>query len=294
LVVIAIIGILVALLLPAIQAAREAARRSQCTNNLKQIGLAIHLFENAKQHMPASRVGVSTWASELWPYLEEGSIAQLWDAATPYWYQNQVNIEYQVPTYYCPSRRNPPQLSQPPCEERSPAPHRGGALTDYAAVIGDDDEPWDSWSRWTTEKQRPGGCFVLGDCRFVGPFPNNRLVAGSCKYHMRLKMVQDGLSKMLLVGEKHVPTDKAGQILGDDCSVYNGDVLMNFGRFAGVQFPLAVSPHEASNRNFGGPHTGVCQFVFGDASVRPLPVTMDTVILGYLSNRRDGNVVEGF
>ena len=52
LVVISIIGVLIALLLPAVQAARESARRAQCTNNMKQIGLGIHNFENANGYMP--------------------------------------------------------------------------------------------------------------------------------------------------------------------------------------------------------------------------------------------------
>ena len=75
---IAIIGMLVALLLPAIQAAREAAQRSECTNHLKQIGVAIQTHHDVKQRFPMGRnatnqYGVS-WAFYLLPQLEESSI----------------------------------------------------------------------------------------------------------------------------------------------------------------------------------------------------------------------------
>jgi prepilin-type processing-associated H-X9-DG protein len=88
LVVIAIIGILVALLLPAVQAAREAARRSQCSNNLKQIGIALLNYENSNKHFPAgstsTRVDIdgpywTTWTVDILPYLEEQGLYDRWN-----------------------------------------------------------------------------------------------------------------------------------------------------------------------------------------------------------------------
>src|SRR5262245_16750001 len=80
LVVIAIIGILVALLLPAVQAAREAARRMSCSNNLKQLGLALHNYESTFKCFPPSRIDVSppvfqqSWGAMVLGYLEQTSI----------------------------------------------------------------------------------------------------------------------------------------------------------------------------------------------------------------------------
>jgi prepilin-type processing-associated H-X9-DG protein len=121
LVVIAIIGILVALLLPAIQAAREAARRTQCTNNLKQIGLAVLNHESTQRCYPTGGVapwpkienyssggrpfgpkkqGLS-WAFQVLPYLEEGAVHGL--ATTVQLQSTPVSM------YSCPSRRPPQQ-----------------------------------------------------------------------------------------------------------------------------------------------------------------------------------------
>lgn len=76
LVVIAIIGILIALLLPAIQAAREAARRLQCTNNLKQLGLAMHNFHDARRKFPQGHMRKTCWgwASQILPYMEQPNL----------------------------------------------------------------------------------------------------------------------------------------------------------------------------------------------------------------------------
>jgi prepilin-type N-terminal cleavage/methylation domain-containing protein/prepilin-type processing-associated H-X9-DG protein len=82
LVVIAIIGILIALLLPAVQSAREAGRRTQCQNNLKQLALAMHVYNDTHNTLPpgVGRFGCcwGTWQAYLLPYLEQGSLKQRW------------------------------------------------------------------------------------------------------------------------------------------------------------------------------------------------------------------------
>src|SRR5687767_10121672 len=88
LVVIAIIGILIALLLPAVQAARESARRAQCANNLKQIGVAVHNYHEARKSLPPCRLAGGTgWATFfvlILPYMEQEQVYDLWDIQKRY------------------------------------------------------------------------------------------------------------------------------------------------------------------------------------------------------------------
>src|SRR3954451_10032584 len=80
LVVIAIIGVLVALLLPAVQAARESARRSQCTNNLKQLGVAMQNYHDAKRQLPLGNISCcwGTWQMLILPYIEQQQLGALY------------------------------------------------------------------------------------------------------------------------------------------------------------------------------------------------------------------------
>jgi prepilin-type processing-associated H-X9-DG protein len=118
-VVIAIIGILIALLLPAVQAAREAARRSSCSNKMRQYGLAFHnhadvykgilpigAARDGQNTSAKGRVGRATWVSMTWPYLELESLASKYTYSTGFHEAtNRESVQAMPAIYYCPSAR---------------------------------------------------------------------------------------------------------------------------------------------------------------------------------------------
>src|SRR6516225_3470088 len=107
LVVIAIIGVLIGLLLPAVQKVREAANRLQCGNNLKQIGLALHQYQVDHNRLPPSRLSDlhATWAVLILPYLEQNNLYQQWNLPATYYDQSSVARQTSAPVYFCPTRR---------------------------------------------------------------------------------------------------------------------------------------------------------------------------------------------
>src|SRR5262245_28692050 len=116
LVVIAIIAVLIGLLLPAVQKVREAANRLSCANNLKQIGLAVHSYHEAHNRLPPAALGGDgevSWAVLILPHLDQDNLFQQWNLSLRYtYYRHPASVVgAQVKTYYCPSRRSPPQLS---------------------------------------------------------------------------------------------------------------------------------------------------------------------------------------
>lgn len=114
LVVIAIIGVMVSLLLPAVQAAREAARRMQCSNHLKQIGLALHNYESTHKVFPAQSLAPmpgnlfnarrGSWFTAILPMIEQTSLADLYSWQLN-WHDpgNAAAVTTEVPTFRCPS-----------------------------------------------------------------------------------------------------------------------------------------------------------------------------------------------
>jgi prepilin-type N-terminal cleavage/methylation domain-containing protein len=116
LVVIAIIAVLVSLLLPAVQQAREAARRTQCKNNMKQIGLAYHNYHDVYNEFPRSAaininlgggLDIQTatgWATALLPYMDQANVYAIYDLnRSPYHANNAAAVKTIIPAFICPS-----------------------------------------------------------------------------------------------------------------------------------------------------------------------------------------------
>jgi prepilin-type N-terminal cleavage/methylation domain-containing protein len=285
LVVIAIIAILIGLLLPAVQKVREAANRAKCLNNLKQMGLACHNFNGTYGKLPYARSGGGSkdhsWAVLILPYIEQDAAYRIWTTpytnVTQYFGINQFNAtgvpdiqtarELQVPIFFCPSRRSPPQ----PLTEVIPGVN--GSVGDYAACRGDG----------TTINGVDSGLFSQSQ-------PGSTT---SPRNSIRLDDVPDGLSNTLAIGEKHVQLGQFND-QNTDGAIFNGGLPAGVLRQGSESSPLALSPSEPYHDQFGSYHTGVVQFVFGDGSVRALSVTLPGTTLALLANRADGQPIPNY
>ncbi len=180
LVVIAIIGVMVGLLLPAVQSAREAARRMQCQNNLKQVALACHNYHSVYDHLPPSAIvnlavnatgNNGSWGvhGRILPYLEQGSLYEKVDLSVAWDFQEAID-NLKVPAYSCPSDPGSDQVRDP----------GGGRAKLYPTTYGFN---FGSWFVFDPQNKRGGdGMF----------YPNAFLGFRDCL---------DGSSNTLLVAE---------------------------------------------------------------------------------------------
>jgi prepilin-type N-terminal cleavage/methylation domain-containing protein len=284
LVVIAIIAILIALIMPAVQSAREAAFRTACANNLKQISLAMHNFENAHKRLPPSRWPNQgpTWAWLILPQIEQQTIYGRWQPDVPYPLAAAEAIATPIPIYFCPTRRSPTDglsLPFPPpntvCLQVAPL---AGALGDYAASVG------------TTGSdlpiEIPNGPPIQPNGAFI--FPTTPKVP----FGLRFADIVDGLSNTIMVGEKHVPRGLTGTYPWD-CSLYDGHNPVCNTRAGGPDFPIAADTRDLGWK-FGSYHPTICQFALCDGSVTPVLSLIDPVVLGRLTQRDDGQVISSY
>jgi type II secretory pathway pseudopilin PulG len=307
LVVIAIIGTLVGLLLPAVQVARESARRSSCANNLKQLGLAVANYTNTKNgKLPAGAYILPDWSNDLGsglarllPFLEE---SRVYDAIN--FNSNPLNQNYPNGTqiysttiagFVCPSD----DRDQAKAYQTSLGWGVRRATTNYVAsggpvVQGDNASCSCTESYAFRSYQIPTGVGDVWEDRVAlrsGPF--NRL-----SLEIDVKTVTDGLSKTILYGECR-PSCSAhmiGSWLGsggqgivstlnpinlDTCDWSPTSTQSGCKRSANYNYELG----------FKSRHRGGAQFSMGDASVQWLAETVDHQVFQYLGARNDGKAV---
>ncbi|MSR31665.1 MAG: DUF1559 domain-containing protein [Gemmataceae bacterium] len=292
LVVIAIIAILIGLLLPAVQKVREAAARAQCQNNLKQIGLAVHSFNDSWGFMPPSRIadGYATWAVLILPYLEQNPAYSQWTLTTSYYNHPQAARTPTLKVYLCPSRSRGGSISTDG-DSAGGGANFPGTLGDYAGNGGDNNTVPAWLDTWTSR-----GVIFWSSANTATGTPVARW-----KGQIRLTDITDGTSNTVIVGEKHVPISlmtlgrrtASGQN-GGDGSILDGDNEESFVRCGGPGYGIVTDPNRIgwpAIASFGSYHSGVCQFVFGDGRVKAVQNSISTTMLQYLCLRDDGQVV---
>jgi prepilin-type N-terminal cleavage/methylation domain-containing protein/prepilin-type processing-associated H-X9-DG protein len=274
LVVIAIIGILMGLLLPAVQKVREAANRVQCQNNLKQIGLAFHNHHDTLRSFPtggwysyspptyvngAPAQGgrqEAGWGFQILPYIEANNVWRGGGATTDASRAAQA-VGATNKIFFCPSRREPQTVTyadnyQPPLTG-GPITH---ALCDYAA------------------SNKEG----TGVVRQYTP--------------VQIRDITDGLSNTLMVSEKRINLAYLGQKQTDDNQGYT--VGFNYDTVRKTTRPPAPDYSALSGDgggSFGASHPGRMNAVFADGSVRGISYTIDKSVFMLVGDKSDGQVI---
>lgn len=205
--VVAIIGTLVSLSLPAVQTARESARRTACSNNLRQMGVALSNYESARRGFPPGNDAISgrlhAWSSFILPYIEESGVSDRMNYAQPWNHNANIAVaDLILPIYLCPSGI-----------EQYPGKQDYGGVLGTAVLLSEDDTRPAGWLHggilYATSEESPRPC--------------------------RAAQVSDGLSHTLLVSEgvdrgfsdleTHTRIGNAQWACGTNCFLHNSPVL---------------------------------------------------------------------
>ncbi len=312
LVVIAIIGVLISLLLPAVQSAREAARRAQCVNNLKQIGLALHNYHDVQGAFPAGVQFYGNWDTgcaygarghslftSILAQMEGGTIANSINfnfaagaaGANPFGHGGRINstaLLTRVNTYICPSEASQQRPYDVPAVSSNPY-----SMSSYAGVGGTYDV-----IRWWY------GC------------PNEIEPTGMFAKNFSYKIVDntDGTSNTMYVGETSRFKNDTEQVFNTwTRALWFGTSISGVSRVQGfalnlakINAGIAIPDTPSSNpfTDFSNPiyqnagqfgfrsmHPGGANFLFGDGSVRFIKSTINMGTYQAASTRAGGEVI---
>lgn len=325
LVVIAIIGMLVGLLLPAVQQAREAARRMQCNNNMKQIGLACLNHESGNQRFPSggwtsSYVGdpnrgfgkgqPGSWIYSLLPFLEQNALYQLGQTNS---FATGECLTTPIAAFICPSRRTAKTYSVTGSYSNCNNFSGGlGAKSDYAACFGS------TQMVFSAKFDNSASPNYNTKVSKIKPATTPTGIIYDCS-ETRMGEVRDGTTNTYLAGEKFVYADKYEEAYdGDKLVMYAGIVNSanstehsnfrsagNFDTFkqdsgtisvgSGANEPYPPMQDRATTMNtsgnpylaFGSPHAGGFGMAMADGSVQSISYSIDGAVHGCLANRKD-------
>jgi prepilin-type N-terminal cleavage/methylation domain-containing protein/prepilin-type processing-associated H-X9-DG protein len=282
LVVMAIMAILVSLLLPAVQQAREAARRTSCRSNLKQIGLALHSYESVHRVYPSSttsQIDFGVWSSNPTNYhLHSWATMLLPNLDQEAWY-NQVNFDVSaldpanalvgsqvLPIYRCPSFAGPRFSTSPLYGRLSPT----YALRNYAAM----------------------------GATAVGIFYTQANGVFFARSSTKVSEIRDGLTNTIFIAETREP-GAAVWIDGGTAAIVSRRYLdTNPPSFAGPENSLNFQPYYVANgqgidAQFGpsSMHSGGINHLFGDGSVQGISQNINANVYDALATRDGGEPV---
>ena len=297
LVVIAIVGTLVGLLLPAVQQARQAAARSQCQSNLRQIGIAIFSYGDARRGLPfasgrprpgtvahlegAVETGIDyirpqSWAIAILPYLEEGALASMYNAyclACPPESQEENIVAARIAVYNSASKMK-------------------GAV-DFAALLGpgptspDPARRLDGWFYSASPATTAfNGVLVpegLGWNDTVGAYTTSIR-----SKPIRMADITDGLSNTLVLAECNDYTVDGGGTWTQPR--YSWPYVSDVGRYTGLGAGVGASPLETSLKPRSRLAGGVFQVLSGDGGVRAVNEGISVDLLQSLTSRASGEV----
>ena len=301
LVSLAIIGILLAMLLPAVQESRESARKVHCANNVRQLAIAFHHHHDTYRFFPtdgwgwgwvaeaqrgAGETQPGGWCYNILPFMERNELHEMAAGETDALRRQRTVQLVQTPVslFYCPSRRQPrnyPYTLPDPLANADVTPR--AAKTDYAVSAGD---------RIISTPYGPPSANPADIANFVWPPYQQMTGVSFVRSQIHLGLLHDGTSQVVMLGEKclnRLHYDD-GTSLGDDQSLFIGDDA-DIRRW--TMFPPRRDPGNYDEiQLFGSAHDSGCNVAFADGSVRVISYSIDQQTWRYLGNRHDGNPVE--